>query len=418
MAKRFALLGLLSLAVLAVSCGGSGKTTDLGAITTNDLAVMVLPAAELGSVASGLDVDPDSGFQNAAAVAEDTIDPDDTAGDIEQTGLRSDYQLSYSNIASSKEPVQVSTEVTLFGSAEEASDFVATEIGDAEQYKGTELANGAKITSVDVKELDEPGDTAWRGTATATVGDTDITSTVVAFTIGPVAASVSITRVGNPASTAEVEELAQALATRVEAVAAGEVSETPVPVPAKTTPPSTTTEQDPVLERMVLSLDDLPAGVTIKNDGYVTKQNGDVSFEREFALGNSSIGRSALIGLQSNVGRMDSAAAAALAVGAVSSIVKGPEGAKLFANAFGQGAGFEADSIHIRELPAGGIGDRTTALHATFDTRVGPFEAVFVFIANGRAAGQIYATGAKGKVRPGDILALARTMAKKMEAGR
>jgi hypothetical protein len=233
--------------------------------------------------------------------------------------------------------------------------------------------------------------------------------------MGPVAASASITRLVDPVSTTHVEALAQALATRIEAVAAGDVSDTPVPVPAKTT---TTGQQDPLLERMVLSLDDLPAGVTIKSDGYVTKENGDVSFEREFALGNSNIGRSALIGLQSNVERMDSAAAAALAVGAVSSIVKGPGGANLFANAFGEGAGFKADSIRIRELPASGIGDRTTALHATFDTRVGPFEAVFVFIADGRAAGQIYAAAAKGKVHPADILALARTMATKMEAGR
>lgn len=408
---------LVPVVVLAVACGGgSGKTTDLDAITTNDLAVMVLPAAELGEVVNGFVVDPDSGFQDAAAVANDTIDPADAADDIEKMGIRSDYQLTY---ISSDEPVQVSTEVALFGSAEEASSFVATEIGDAEQYEGTELASGAKVTSVDIEELDEPGDTAWKGTATATVGGTTLTSTVVAFSIGSVAASVSINRVGDPASATDVEALAQTLATRIKAVAAGEVSETPVPVPAKTAPPpSTTPEQDPVLERMVLSLDDLPAGVTVKNDGYVTKDNGDVSYEREFALGNSSIGRSALIGLQSNVERMDSATAAALAVAAVPSIIKGPDGAKLFANAFGEGAGFKAESIRIRELPASGIGDRTTALHATFDTRVGPFEAVFVFIANGRAAGQIYAAGAKGKVHAGDILALARTMATKMEAGR
>ena len=105
-------------------------------------------------------------------------------------------------------------------------------------------------------------------------------------------------------------------------------------------------------------------------------------------------------------------------VGAVADVIKGPQGADLFANAFGQGAGFDATSVKITELPAQGIGDRTTALHATFDTRAGPFEAVFVFIASGRSAGQIYAAAAKDKVDPDDILALARTMAQKMEAGR
>ena len=215
-----------------------------------------------------------------------------------------------------------------------------------------------------------------------------------------------------------IDALAIKLDRRIGAVEAGQISEAPITATDQTPTQTLADPDSPLVERMVLSLDDLPAGVTIKNDGYITKDNGDVSFEREFALGNANIGRSALIGLQSNVERMDSAAAAALAVAAVPSIVKGPDGAKLFANAFGEGAGFKADSIRIRELPASGIGDRTTALHATFDTRVGPFEAVFVFIASGRAAGQIYAAAAKGKVHPADIFALARTMATKMEAGR
>jgi hypothetical protein len=167
---------------------------------------------------------------------------------------------------------------------------------------------------------------------------------------------------------------------------------------------------------MVLSLDDLPAGVSIKEDGYARK-DGDVSFQRDFAIGNATIGQSQLIGLQSNAELMDSAAAAAIAVRAVPGLVNSAEGKKLFADAFAQGAGFEAESLVVEELAAGRIGDEATALHASFDTQAGPFEAVFVFIASGRAAGQIYAAGAKGKVVPADVLALARTMARKMEAG-
>jgi hypothetical protein len=86
---------------------------------------------------NGFVVHPDSGFQDAAAIANDTIAPNDTADDIEKMGIRSDYQLTY---ISSGQPSQVSTEVALFGSAEEAASFVATEVGDAEQYEGTKLA--------------------------------------------------------------------------------------------------------------------------------------------------------------------------------------------------------------------------------------------------------------------------------------
>ena len=402
-------LVLLTLLVLVTACGGK-SSSGLGTVAKNDLTIMVLPAAVLGEVAEGLDVDPDSGFQDAAAVAEDTIDPDDTAEDIEESGLRADYQLNYATPGN----VQVTTEVALFGSAEEATDFVATVVGDAERHQGIETG-GATITNVDVEEADGPGDTAWEGSATATVGETEISSTVVAFTIDNVAASVSVTQLGEPVPVEEVQPLAEKLAERIEAVAAGEISETPVPVPTETT--STTAEEDPALERMVLALDDLPAGVTIEQGGFV-EDDGDVSFEREFALGNATIGRSELIGLQSNAERMGSAAEAALAVQAVSGIVKGESGAQLFSSAFEQGAGFEAKSLRVEELDAEGIGDETTALHASFETRAGPFEAIFVFIASGRAAGQIYAAGAKGRVFPEDILALARTMAKKMEAER
>jgi hypothetical protein len=228
-----------------------------------------------------------------------------------------------------------------------------------------------------------------------------------------VAAVVRVTKLGEVASDEELDELAAKLADRIEAVAAGDVSDTPVPVPTETT--QTTAQDDPALERMVLGLDDLPAGVSIEKDGFV-HDDGDVSFEREFALGNATIGRSDLIGLSSNAERMDSAAEAALAVQAVSGIVAGPQGKQLFSDAFAQGAGFDAKSLEIEELSGEGIGESATVLHATFDTRAGLFEAVFVFIAEGRAAGQIYAAGAKGKVIPDDIVALARTMAKKMRA--
>lgn len=103
---------------------------------------------------------------------------------------------------------------------------------------------------------------------------------------------------------------------------------------------------------------------------------------------------------------------------AVSGIVQGPEGKRLFSDAFAQGAGFDAESLEIDELATEAIGDAVTVLHATFDSRAGPFEAVLVFFASGDAGGQIYAAAAKGKIFPDDILALARTMAQKMEAER
>ena len=206
-------LVLATLLCLVAACGGT-SSSDVSTVTKNDLAIMVLPATELGELADGLEVDPDSGFQDAAAVAEDTIDPNDTEQDIESSGLRADYQLTYMS-----GDMQVNSEVALFGSAEEASEFVAATVGDAEKYEGTDIESGATLTSVDIAEVDEPGDSAWEGTATAAIGDLEGSTSVVAFTIDNVAGSVSVTRVGDPVSTADVQELAQKLATRIEAVA-------------------------------------------------------------------------------------------------------------------------------------------------------------------------------------------------------
>ena len=406
---------LLLLAVLAAGCGGGSASSTLGSVAKNDLAIMVLPAAELGDRADGLHVDPQSGFEDSADVAQDTMSPDDTAQDIDDAGFQFGYQLNYTNAGTSDEPVQVTSQVSLFESAEAAGAFVDETIGGAKDLEGAEVGAGAKVTAVNMEEVDEPGDSAWQGSATATAGATKISSTVVAFTIEQVAASVSMTKLGDPPPTEDVQELAQKLASRIEAVAARKLTDTPVPVPTETTTTTTAPQQDPALERMVLALKDLPFGVSVKNEGYVTGGD-DVSFQRDFALGNANVGKSELIGLQSNAERMDSAAEAAVAVKAVSGAVKGPAGRKLFSESFAQGAGFSAESLRINELSGEGIGDEATVLHATFDTRLGPFEAILVFIAEGRAAGQVYAAGAKGKVVADDILRLARTMARKMEA--
>ena len=68
-----------------------------------------------------------------------------------------------------------------------------------------------------------------------------------------------MTKLGDPAPTEDVQDLAQKLASRIEAVAARTVTDTPVPVPTETTTTTTTPQQDPALERMVLALKDLPS---------------------------------------------------------------------------------------------------------------------------------------------------------------
>lgn len=421
--RRSALL-FVTVALAAAGCGGGGggdqKTAEVTAVSASDLAIMVLPASVIGPAADGLDVDPDSGPTTTTEdLAESTLDPDDTAEDYAESGFVSGYELDYSTGALDKTLVSISSQVTVFETAEQAVAFVDEVVGDAASLEGKEVAPGVELTSVEVEQADGPGDNAWRGTATIQFGENSFTSSVHAFTVGVAAAQVSVVHATGKEPPADLEELAAALEERIIAVATGEVTDEPVPIPDEDGDEETTTTaaEDAVLEQMVLQLEDLPDGVSIEKDGYV-KDGGDVSFEREFDLGTTRIGESELVGLQSNVEQMDSATEASLVVGLVGDIIEGPEGAKLFAQAAGAEGGFDPKSVEITRIPAEGIGDKSTLLHGTFDVSGITFEAVFAFIAVGRAAGQIYAMGGEGNVQTDDVVELARTMAKRMETGR
>lgn len=214
-------LPLLVLAVVAVAgCGdGGSNATGLGAITSKDLAIMVLPALEIGQPAAAHIFDPDSGYQSAANVADHTLDPHDTADDIKQAGLNSDYLLSY---ISSTDPT-VSTEVALFDTADQASEFVETTVGEAERYTRASLPNGVDLKRVEAAKLDEPGETAYRATVTGAFHGETFEVTVVGFSKGRVAGFVYLS--GTPVT---ADALALKLARRIGAVAARTISDKPV----------------------------------------------------------------------------------------------------------------------------------------------------------------------------------------------
>ena len=193
---------------------------------------MVLPALEIGQPAAAHIFDPESGYQSPANVAEHTLDPHDTANDIEQAGLNSDYLLSY---ISSTDP-SVSTEVALFDTADQASEFVETTVGEAaERYKGASLPNGVDLMRVEAAKLDEPGKTAYRATVTGAFHGETFEVTVVGFNKGRVAGFVYLS--GTPVA---ADALALKLSRRIGAVAAGKIPDKPVtatdPTPVQVLP--------------------------------------------------------------------------------------------------------------------------------------------------------------------------------------
>lgn len=411
-----ALRALLLAALVAAlaGCGGSGGSTELGEVTAADLAIMPLPPSALGDLVEGAEIDPDeSGPQDAAAQAEDTSDPDDTAADLKRRGYVAGYDLEWLGGDADAGVLGAGTGVLEFATPEEAQAFVESLFSWDEAHVGEEVEQGVTLEAVETRELDGVGDLAVTATETASFGNTRFTATMVAFTVGQVAGGVSVIRNDDDDLSARTEELANALADRIVAVAAGEVDEEPVPIPKQSGDVVEAGTPDPSLKPLALALDDLPQGAKVIREDFVDSE-GDTSFEREFEFATGTkVGTSALAGLESDVERLGSAAEASFLVALIAGMAEGPDFEKMLAEESGSEL-FEAKGIETRVLPSKGIADETTAVHATFETAFGDFEAVFAYMAAGRVAGQLYAFAPSGRLDPDDVLALARKMAARM----
>jgi len=175
---------------------------------------------------------------------------------------------------------------------------------------------------------------------------------------------------------------------------------------AKVTPPPGT----PNLAAAALRLADLPPGVTISRQGYVTPDNAVATYEREFETvgARRPIGATTLISLEHDVELNRSPLVVSTAISVLKAL---PASAlqRLFAAgvASSEGAGV-IKSIRVSRFPVRGVGDTAVGIRGTFQTPLGPAAGVFLFVKVGRVADNIFAVGPGGKVRPADIVALAR----------
>lgn len=402
------------LALALAGCGGGGAT-ELGEVTSADLAIMPLPPPVLGDLLEGLEVDPgESGPQDAAAQADDTSDPDDTAADLEGQGYVDGYDLEWLGDNPDAGIVGIGEGVMEFGTAAEAQAFAKSIFAWDEDHVGEQVGQGVKLLAVEPREVEGVGDLAIAATETASVGGVKVTASLIAFTVGQVVGGVSLYGSKGDELTARTDELAAALADRIVAVADGEIDEEPVPIPAADEGESTASvEPDPSLKPLALSLADLPRGAKVVREEFVDSE-GDTSFEREFEFPvGTRVGRSALAGLESDVERLDSAVEASLLVGLIGGMAESPDFAGTLAELSGTEL-IDPKGVTVRRLDTKGIADETVAVHATFDTGFGKFESVFAYMAVGRVAGQLYAFAPAGRFDTDDVLALARKMAARM----
>jgi len=412
------------LATLALACAGGGDELDeaLRTVGENDLAIMVLPQEELGAQFADLEVDEESGFQDNEQGADDTIDPDDTAAELEAAGRISGYDLEYSDPALSaleagEGLVAGGTSVQLFREASEASDFVSKQIDDARRFEGEEVEPGLTLEGFETFPAEGLGDEATGLRYHISFADAQAYQTAVVFRLGRLVSVAFITRADDADIDSQVEDVARGLNERVVGILLGEITGTPVPLPApgeaEAAPPP---QGGPDLAQMALSLDDLPPGVTIDREGYVADEDTVASYEREFDLGLVLLGGSELIGLENDIALYQSAVEASSIVAASEAIFTGESAAEFAASFASEGAGFEVTNPRIGPIPLPTLGDGSFGVSFSYDTPLGPFENVFIYVQVGRAVGTLILSEEPGKVSVSDVLPLAEAMAGRMQS--
>jgi hypothetical protein len=235
-----ALVLTLSLAVLSACGGGNGDDElerALRSMTEDDLTIMVLPQEELDEEFADLEIDDDSGFKGNEQATNDTIDPEDTADDLERAGRINGYELEYgapdrlSVLQAGEGVTSVETIVHLFTDAGAASDFLAKQVNDWQRSEGEEIMAGTTLQEIETFAVDGLADEAIGLRGRASVGDAQLHGTAVYFRLDRLVGETWIGRADDANISSQVEEVARALEKRIERVLLGDIGGTPVPLP-------------------------------------------------------------------------------------------------------------------------------------------------------------------------------------------
>ena len=415
-----ALLLAICLAMLS-ACGGDNGDNELEqalrSITENDLSIMVLPQEDLGEEFAGLEIDDDSGFKDNEEAADETIDPNDTAEDLERAGRINGYELSYSDpMLSALEAgvgvITVTTEVDLFRDADAASDHLAKQVSDWQQLEGEEIEAGLTLEKVEKFAVDGLADEAVGLRGRASFAEVQFYQTVVAFRLNRLVGAAYAYRADDANINSQIEAIARALERRIEGVLLGDIGGVPVHVPQAEEEPTVAplSEDGPDLAAMALSLDDLPAGVSIEHEGYVEDEDTVASYEREFDLGSAHIGASEAIYLESQVELYEDVANASGRLAAFEVIATSESGEDLLAPAISERVGFEATDVRLEPFPMPGLGDDSVAFRVSFDSPLGRLEMTFIFVRVERAVGSVSLMGLAGEVDSTNAMSLAEAM--------
>jgi hypothetical protein len=416
---------LLALSAVASACGGGNDELKRGleSVAENDLAIMVLPQEAYGDVAEGLQVDADSGFDDSDDVADSTLDPEDTADDIEEAGFVTGYSLNFEDPAFSaleegEGILSASSTVELFEDEQAASSHLDKLLEDNRRFEGEQYEPGATLEEVEEFVVEGIADDATGMILHASFGDTDFYATGVIFTVGRLRAGAGITTADDGDVTADAERIGRALAERIEGVLVGDIDGTPVPIPeeeeeeAEGRAPS----EPPFPDDMVLSLEDLPEGASVEQEGYVEDPDMVSNYERDFDVSSVDIGSSRAVFLGSEIQLYADVREAAGVLQMRQAAFTGESGRDFFESMTSENQEMEITLIGYKTADVPGLGDGRVAIQYSYDSPFGEFDGVIINLRVGRAIAVLTVEGLAADIELADVVSLARAMAERMEA--
>ena len=237
---------------------------------------MVLTQTEVAEEFPSLRFDVDSsGFADNAESADSTLDPDDTAQDLEAAGrlvgYGSEYRGSLAVFIDFSGPVSLRSQVILFRDSDAASAFHQTGLEDFDRFLGVPL-DGITITAVERLEPPYLADSPvllWIEGGVSALG-ISATHHLLTWRRGPIVASVEIVGpTGQDQSTATAR-LAQRMDQRIDGVLSGRITVTPLAVGPTV---DETLEQQTIDQgfdlRSMLALDSQLQGFRIVEQGFI-----------------------------------------------------------------------------------------------------------------------------------------------------
>jgi hypothetical protein len=393
--------GLLACALLLAGCG-FGEESWPQEITSEQLAVMVLPRDELGTPA-GFEVDSeDSGRITAREAAEATTDPRDNAADLKQAGWLGGYELTYSDPNRSvsfergEGVVMGDSTVQLFDTETSARAHLLREIRDFERFRG-QVVDGVRLARFETFEIDV-GDEGWGIELTARARGVTLHGTGVVFRSGRLTADAGFLHVDQADMRGEAIAVARALQSRIERVLAGDLDAEPVPLPVEE--PSAPTVNRAQLARATLALEDLPAGAHLSEEGRLRTPKS-AGFYRTFDVQDTMIGGSHLLFLRAQTQVFETEASAELMMRYLSN----PKGRAQFAREVLQGfkklAGARARNVQVTTMTQ--AGRDATGIVVTFDLPAGRFRTATVLVRSGRSVAVVSGFCTAHAVHPDDL---------------